>query len=65
MDMANSPDMEPKPDFDKASMDLLRAALKRSHKERFLVMAQLMRRGIMMKNAKITHKPWPRDKKAG
>ncbi|MGC4234885.1 MAG: hypothetical protein QM594_18035 [Niabella sp.] len=44
--------------FRKAEDDLLRAALKRSHKERFLVMTTLMKRSIMFKNAKITYKPY-------
>ncbi|HMR84359.1 MAG TPA: hypothetical protein PKE30_14550 [Niabella sp.] len=44
--------------FQKAEDDLLRAALKRSDKERFLVMTTLMKRSIMFKNAKITYKPY-------
>ncbi|GAB3425305.1 hypothetical protein [Niabella aquatica] len=44
--------------FEKAEDDLLRAALKRSYKERFLVMTTLMKRSIMFKNAKITYKPY-------
>ena len=44
--------------FEKAEDDLLRAALRRNYKERFLVMTNLMKRSIMFKNAKITHKPY-------
>lgn len=47
---------EPEPDYEKAEMDLLRDALKRTHTERFLVMTTLMKRGRMLKNAKITQK---------
>ena len=46
-----------KPDFEKAELDLLREGLKRSHEERFKMMTLLMKRNIMLKNAKITHKP--------
>ena len=42
-------------DYEKAEMDQLRASLKRSYTERFLVMTRLMKRGIMIKNAKIIH----------
>ncbi|WP_114792398.1 hypothetical protein U0035_17025 [Niabella yanshanensis] len=41
--------------FEKAENDLLRAALKRTYKERFLVMTTLMKRSVMFKNAKITY----------
>lgn len=43
--------------FEKAEMDQLRAALKRTHAERFLVMTKLMKMSIMFRNAKITHQP--------
>lgn len=46
-----------KPDFEKAELDLLREGLKRSHEERFKIMTLLMKRNIMLRNAKITHKP--------
>ena len=46
-----------KPDFEKAELDLLRQGLKRSHEERFKMMTLLMKRNIMLRNAKITHKP--------
>jgi hypothetical protein len=47
---------EKTPDFQKAELDLLRAALKRSYTERFLVMTTLMKRSLMLKKAKISHK---------
>lgn len=43
--------------YEKAEMDLLRNALRRNFNERFLVMTRLMRRGIMLKNAKIIKRP--------
>lgn len=43
--------------YEKDEMDQLIASLKRSYAERFLVMTRLMKRSIMMKNARITHKP--------
>ncbi len=46
-----------KPDYEKAELDLLRSALKRSYTERFLVMTSLMKRSLMLKNAKVSHKP--------
>lgn len=49
-------------DYEKAEMDLLRAALKRTHQERFLVMTRLMKIGVMLKKAKITHTPYTLDK---
>ncbi len=48
---------EPDTFYEKAETDQLRAALKRSYKERFLVMTSLMKKSIMFKNAKITHQP--------
>lgn len=48
---------EPQPDYEKAELDLLRDALKRSYTERFQMMTLLMKRSIMFKKAKITHKP--------
>jgi len=50
---------EPEPDFEKAEIDLLRDALKRTYKERFLMMTQLMKMSIMLKNANVTHHPLP------
>lgn len=49
---------EPQPDYEKAEMDLLRDALKRSYTERFKMMTTLMKMNIMFRNAKITHKPF-------
>jgi len=49
---------EPQPDYEKAEMDLLREGLKRTPTERFEMLMQLIKVGIMMKNAKITHKPY-------
>ncbi len=45
------------PDFEKAELDLLKDGLKRTHEERFKMMTLLMKRNIMFKKAKITHKP--------
>jgi hypothetical protein len=53
---------EPQPDYEKAEMDLLRAALKRSYTERFKMMTTLMKMNIMFRKAKITHKPFPPSK---
>lgn len=49
-------------DYEKAEMDQLRAALKRSYRERFLVMTRLMKIGIMLRKAKITHTTYTLDK---
>lgn len=43
--------------FEKLEMDQLRAALKRTHAERFIKMTQLMKMNQMFRNAKITHQP--------
>ncbi len=45
---------DPQPNYEKAEMDLLRDALKRTHKERFLMMTTLMKMNVMFRNAKIT-----------
>ena len=50
---------EPQPDYEKAEIDLLRDALRRSYTERFKMMATLMKIGFMMKRAKIVHKDIP------
>ena len=50
---------EPFPDYEKAEMDLLRAALNRSYEERFHMMTTLMKRSLMFRKATITHKPLP------
>jgi hypothetical protein len=52
---------EPQPDYKKAELDLLRDALKRTHKERFLFLMQLIKIHNTLKKAKITHKPYPKS----
>ncbi len=49
-------------DYEKAEIDLLRDALKRSHEERFLMMTRLMKMNIMFKKAKIIRTPYTLDK---
>jgi hypothetical protein len=48
--------------YEKAEMDLLRAALKRTHEERFLVMTSLMKMNIMFRNAKVTYTQYTLNK---
>lgn len=48
---------QPQPDYEKAEMDLLRDALKRTYKERFLMATTLYKVQQTMKKAKITHTP--------
>lgn len=48
--------------YEKAEIDLLRAALKRTYKERFLVMTRLMKMNIMFRNAKIIYTPYTLNK---
>ncbi|MDQ2753670.1 MAG: hypothetical protein M3R72_11675 [Bacteroidota bacterium] len=45
------------PDYEKAELDLLRAALQKTHEERFRTMTKLMKLNIMLKKAKIVHQP--------
>ncbi|HEY5393567.1 MAG TPA: hypothetical protein VIJ57_15695 [Hanamia sp.] len=45
-------------DFEKAEMDLLREALKRSYKERFLMATRLYKIQQTMQKAVISHKPF-------
>ena len=45
---------EHQPDYEKAEMDLLRDALKRSYKERFLMTTTLYKVQLILKKAKIT-----------
>ena len=52
------PSTGPFPDFEKAEMDLLRANLRRSYKERFLMATRLYKIQQTMKRAVITHKPF-------
>ena len=51
---------EPQPDYEKAEMDLLRDGLKRSHKQRFLFLQQLIKIQRTLQRAKITHQPFPK-----
>ena len=53
----NEPAMQP--DYEKAEMDLLRAALKRTYTERFEMMMQLIKLNLMLKKAVITHRNTP------
>ena len=46
---------EPDAFYKKAEIDLLRSALAKSDKERFLTMTQLMKRSVMFSKATITH----------
>lgn len=48
----------PKNSFDEAELELLKAALKRSYKERFLMATRLYKIQMTMKKAVITHKPF-------
>jgi hypothetical protein len=49
---------EPQADYEKAEMDLLRDALKRTHKERFLMATTLYKIQLTLNKAKITYKPY-------
>ncbi|MDQ6757553.1 MAG: hypothetical protein M3004_11525 [Bacteroidota bacterium] len=53
---------EHQPDYEKAEMDQLRDALKRTYKERFLVATSLYKIQQMLSRATITHKPYSLDK---
>ena len=48
---------EPSSDYEKAGLDLLKIALKRSYTERFHTMTRLMKMNIMFRQAQIKHKP--------
>ncbi|MEO8794249.1 MAG: hypothetical protein ABI390_02220 [Daejeonella sp.] len=50
---------EPSADYEKAEMDLLRNALKRSYTERFHMMTNLMKMNMMFRKATVTHKTIP------
>ncbi len=54
---SNIKEKELQPDFEKAEIDLLRAAIKRTDTERFQIMTNLMKISLLFKKAKITHKP--------
>lgn len=49
-------------DYEKAEIDQLKNALKRTHTERFLVMTRLMKMNIMFRKAKIIRTPYTLDK---
>ncbi len=51
------PEEHREPDYEKAELDLLRDALKKTHEERFFTLTKLMKQGIMLKNANVVHKP--------
>ena len=48
---------EHQPDYEKAELDLLKDALKRTYKERFLFATRLYKIQQTFKKAKITHHP--------
>ena len=50
---------EPSADYEKAEMDLLKAALSRSYTERFHMMTRLMKMNQMLRQAAIKHKSFP------
>jgi hypothetical protein len=49
---------EPQPDYEKAELDLLRDALKRNYKERFLMATRLYKIQKTISKAKIIRKPY-------
>ncbi len=49
---------EPSADYEKAEMDLLKAALKRTYTERFHAMTKLMKMNQMLRQATVKHKPF-------
>lgn len=53
---------EPQPDYDKAEIDLLRDALKRSFKERFLMTTRLYKIQQTLNKATIIHRPYTLDR---
>lgn len=53
---------EPQPDYEKAELHQLRDALKRTHKERFLVATRLYKIQQTLNRAIVTHKPYTLDK---
>jgi len=50
---------ESQPDYEKAEIDQLRDALKRTYKERFLVATRLYKIQQTLSKATITHRPFP------
>lgn len=53
---------EPDTGYEKAEMAQIRAALNRTHKERFLMATTLYKVQQTLRKAKITHKPLKEDK---
>ncbi len=49
---------EPLPNYEKAEMDLLRDALKRAYKERFLMATTLYKVQLTLNKAKTTRPPY-------
>ena len=47
---------EPNSNYEQAEINLLRDALKRSHKERFLMLTQFYKTQQTLKNVRITHR---------
>lgn len=44
--------------YEKAEIDLLRTALKRTYEERFIAMTKLMKMNILFKKGTVTHQPF-------
>ena len=53
---------EPQPDYDKGEMDLLRDALKRTYKQRFLMTTRLYKIQQTLNKATIIHRPYTIDR---
>ncbi len=53
---------EHEPDYEKAELDQLKAALNRSHKERLLFATRLYKIQQTFKKAIVTHKPYTLNK---
>lgn len=51
--------------YEKAEMDLLRDGLRRTHTQRYDMLVQLIKVGVMLKNAKITHQPYNLSERKG
>jgi len=49
---------EVKPDYEKADMDLLRDGLKRTYKERFLMITRLYKIQQTLNKATVIHRPF-------
>jgi hypothetical protein len=52
---------EPSVNYEKAELDLLKNALSQTYTERFNKLTTLIKVGAMLKNAKLTHKPFPHE----